>query len=350
MFRKSDTSASFFLFLLLNLAIGRGNAQDIKMGSVSVMFYNVENLFDTFNDTLTNDDDFLPGGLMRWNQSRYKKKINSLYKTIISAGEWSPPEIVAMCEVENRNVLEDLLYDTYLSKFKYSIIHEESPDQRGIDVCLIYRSDLIKVLNSKYWIPQGPGIEYFTSRSVLYAGILCGLDTIHLIINHWPSRRGGVLSGESLRLMISSMVRDRADSILGNSGGKAKIIIAGDFNSTPDDQEIGNLVNGSYSENTIVNLSESLTEKGGGTYRYMGRWEMIDQVMVSKYLLNCTSGYFTDYQQLSVVSPEFLLMKDPKYPGFTPFSTYRGYRYQGGFSDHLPVMIRLNLRSPGQQE
>jgi hypothetical protein len=347
---KRIGSTSIFFLLLLDIAVETGDAQEIKMQSVRLMFYNVENFFDTSNDTLTNDDDFLPGGLMRWNPSRYKKKINSLYKTIISAGEWEPPEIVAMCEVENRDVLEDLIYNTYLSKFKYSIIHEESPDQRGIDVCLIYRSDLIKVLNYRYWIPQGPDIHFFTSRSILYAGILCGLDTIHLFINHWPSRRGGVLSGESLRLMISSMVRAKADSIAGKSGGRSKIIIAGDFNSTPDDQEIRNLVDGGSPENTIVNLSESLTENSGGTYRYMGSWEMIDQVMVSKYLLNCASGYFTDYQQLSVVSPQFLLMKDPKYPGFTPFSTYRGYRYQGGFSDHLPVMIRLNLRSTGQQE
>jgi hypothetical protein len=346
--RKSDKSASVFLFLLLNIAVETGDAQDNEMQSVRLMFYNVENFFDTLNDTLTNDDDFLPGGLMRWNSSRYKKKINSLYKTIISAGEWEPPEIVAMCEVENRNVLEDLIYNTYLSKFKYSIIHEESPDQRGIDVCLIYRSDLIRVLNYRYWIPQGPGI--YSSRSVLYAAVLCRKDTIHLIVNHWPSRRGGVLSGESLRLMISSMVKEKSDSIAEKSGGKAKIIIAGDFNSTPDDQEMKALVSGSGSESTIVNLSETLAAEGKGTYRYMGRWEMIDQVLVSKNLLNSTSGYYTDYQLLSLVSQEFLLMKDPKFPGFTPFSTYRGYRYQGGFSDHLPVIIRLNLRSTFQQE
>jgi len=348
--QKSVAAASLLLFSLLNFSVETGDAQEIKSGPVRLMFYNVENLFDTNNDTLTNDDDFLPGGLMRWNATRYNKKINSLYKTIISAGEWSPPEIVAMCEVENRNVLEDLLFGTYLSKYKYSIIHEESPDQRGIDVCLIYRSDLIKVLNYRYWIPQGPGINFYSSRSVLYAAILCGKDTIHLFVNHWPSRRGGVLSGESLRLIISSMVKDKADSISKKSGGKAKIIIAGDFNSTPDDKEIKTLVSGSESDYLVENLSETLAADGKGTYRYMGRWEMIDQVLVSKYLLNCKSGYYTDYQQLSLVNLEFLLIKDPQYPGFTPFATYRGYRYQGGFSDHLPVMLRLNLRSPGQQE
>jgi len=347
---KGVIPATLFLFLLLIIAVETGYAQNLKLGPVRLMFYNVENLFDTLNDTLTNDDDFLPEGLMRWNSSRYKKKINSLYKTIVSTGEWDPPEIVAMCEVENRNVLEDLVYDTYLSKYKYSIIHEESPDQRGIDVCLIYRSDVIKVLNYRYWIPQGSGISYFSSRSILYAGILCGQDTIHLIVNHWPSRRGGVLSGESLRLMISEMVKEKADSIVRKSGGKAKIIIIGDFNSTPDDSEMKVLVAGNDSENLLLNLSEHLAADGKGTYRYMGSWEMIDQVLVSKYLINSTTGYYTDYQLLSVVNSEFLLMKDPKYPGFTPFSTYRGYRYQGGFSDHLPVIIRLNLRAPGQQE
>ena len=119
------------------------------------MFYNVENLFDIYDDTLKDDNEFLPDGVMRWNFTRYNKKINSLYKTIVAAGEWNPPAIVALCEVENRKVLEDLIYGTYLSKYNYRIIHEESPDQRGIDVCLIYRKDYAEVIDYRYWIPSG---------------------------------------------------------------------------------------------------------------------------------------------------------------------------------------------------
>ena len=181
---------------------------------IRLMFYNTENFFDIYDDTLTEDNDFLPGGVMRWNYSRYEKKLSSLYKTIIAAGEWEPPALVAFCEIEKRKVLEDLIYGTYLSKFKYGIIHEESPDRRGIDVCLIYRKDIIHEIGYKYLIPVYSDTIPFTSRSVLYARFLIGGDTIHLFVNHWPSRRGGVLAGEDNRQQIADMVRHNTDSIL----------------------------------------------------------------------------------------------------------------------------------------
>ncbi len=146
----SELSVSIFLLIL---TINSGNSQVVASKTERVMFYNVENLFDIYNDSLTDDNSFLPNGLMKWNSARYNKKINSLYKTIMAAGDWEPPAIVAFCEIENRKVLENLIYGTYLSKFKYGIIHEESPDRRGIDVCLIYRKDIANVIHYKYWIP-----------------------------------------------------------------------------------------------------------------------------------------------------------------------------------------------------
>ncbi len=123
-----------FAVLLLNISFGSSYSQDVISQSEKIMFYNVENFFDTYNDSLTDDNDFLPDGLMRWNLTRYNKKINSLFKTIIAAGEWDPPALIGFCEIENRKVLEDLIFSTYLSKLNYSFIHEESPDRRGIDV------------------------------------------------------------------------------------------------------------------------------------------------------------------------------------------------------------------------
>jgi exonuclease III len=308
------------------------------------MFYNVENLFDIYDDSLTADNDFLPGGLMRWNSERYNKKVISLYKTIIAAGEWEPPAVVAFCEIENRKVLEDLIYGTYLTKFNYSIIHEESPDRRGIDVCFIFRKKIANVIYYRYLIPAEIKRKDFNSRSVLYAKLLIGADTIHFFVNHWPSRRGGVLAGESYRLQIASMVREKVDSILEKTSEGARIIILGDFNSTPDDQAIDSLTCSSDSIHSMINLSERLDENGLGTYRYMGSWEMIDQVIVSKILLSCRDGLYTEPNLLRIFKPYFLLKKDPKYPGFSPFSTYRGYKYQGGFSDHLPVLLDLKFR------
>jgi endonuclease/exonuclease/phosphatase family metal-dependent hydrolase len=332
---------SFFLFLKIVTA---SDAQDKDIKPVRLMFYNVENLFDVYDDTLTEDNEFLPGGLMRWNTTRYNKKIASLYKTIASAGEWEAPAVVALCEVENRKILENLIFGTFLSKYNYGIIHQDSPDPRGIDVCLIYRKDFAKVIQSEFWIPAQKVKGNFKSRSILYAKLATVNDTLHLIVNHWPSRRGGVLAREEDRLEIADLVRYKADSILMVSSLNARIVIMGDFNSTPDDTEIKRLVENKEGRPVLVNLSEGLSSMGGGTYRYQGTWEMIDQVIVSESLLSCRTGLFTSKNMVSVFKPDFLLSKDPKYPGMVPFSTYRGYRYQGGFSDHLPVLVDLGVR------
>jgi predicted extracellular nuclease len=330
--------------MLLVFLFTKCYSQDLNSNHVRIVFYNVENLFDIYNDSLKEDDDFLPDGLMRWNFTRYNRKINSLYKTIIAAGEWAPPSVVALCEVENRKVLEDLVFGTYLSKFKYRIVHKDSPDQRGIDVCLIYRDDCVKIIDYKYFIPEWPGQYEFTSRSVLYTKFIVLQDTIHLFVNHWPSRRGGVLAGEDIRIKIAEMVREKSDSINTYSNMGAKIIIMGDYNSTPDDKEIRTMLTASNKKVLLVNLSERLAENGVGTYRYMGTWEMIDQVLVSEKLLKSDTGLNTDISMLNIFKPDFLLKKDTRYPGYSPYSTYKGYRYQGGFSDHLPVYIDLRLK------
>jgi hypothetical protein len=313
--------------------------------SVRVMFYNVQNAFDIYDDTLKDDNDFLPGGLMRWNHTRFDKKINSLYKVIIAAGEWSPPEIVAFCEVENREVLEELIFDTYLSKYNYGIVHEDSPDRRGIDVCLIYRKDFIRILAYEYWKPAE---QEFNSRSVLYVKAACCNDTLQLIINHWPSRVGGVLAAENLRSQIALMVKRKADSIYINKG--SKIILMGDFNSTPEDPEMKILTGSGFKNNILINLSAINAREGSGTYKYMGTWEMIDQILVSQKLLSFNAGFHTDKEHFRIFDPAFLLIKDPKYPGSMPFSTFRGFRYQGGYSDHLPVILELHPVSTEQQE
>ncbi|MBK7628456.1 MAG: endonuclease/exonuclease/phosphatase family protein [Bacteroidales bacterium] len=338
------------IFILCLPGTNIGFSQTEELNSLRLMFYNVENLFDIFDDTLKNDNDFLPSGVLRWNQTRYRNKINSLYKTIIMAGEWAPPEIVAMSEVENRKVLEDLIYGTYLSKYKYRIVHEDSPDQRGIDVCLIYRSDLLSLISAEYWMPEGVKEENFTTRKVLYSKFALQKDTLHLIANHWPSRRGGVLAGESMRLNIAKMVREKTDSIILSSHFVSKVIIMGDFNSTPDDQEIQVLTTDPLSSGRLINISEKHAGEGNGTYRYQGTWEMIDQVLISESLLRSTAGFYAESDCFSILKSDVLLMKDPKYPGFTPYSTYRGYRYQGGFSDHLPVLLKLSLLKTIHQE
>jgi hypothetical protein len=322
------------IFMIFFLVLPEMFSQE-EGSHLRIMFWNAENVFDISDDPATNDDDFTPLGVMRWNTSRYKKKIQAIYKTIMAAGEWAPPSVIAFCEIENRKVLEDLIYNTYLSKYDYGIIHEESPDRRGIDVCMIFRKDVFRVDEYEYWSPKVIAGTEFTSRNVLCSRLISGLDTIHLVVNHWPSRRGGVLSTEDLRLRVASMVKAKTDSIVKVFAGRAKILITGDFNCTPGDKEINQLTG----DGMFINLSSPDMPGGPGTYRYMGTWEMIDQLIVTTTMRDASTGFRAGNPK--VFRPDFLLMNDPRYPGSSPFSTYRGYRYQGGFSDHLPVLIDL---------
>lgn len=338
----------FFLPVVLSIYILQVcNCQDTDQHTARLMFWNAENVFDIYDDTLTLDDDFLPSGVMRWNLKRYNRKISDIYKTIITAGEWSPPEIIAFCEIENKSVLEDLVHGTYLSRYDYGIIHEDSPDERGIDVCLIYRKDRVRIIRSVYLIPRGVRQSNFDTRSVLNACVGIGKDTLHLFINHWPSRRGGVLAGEGLRSTIALMIRQLTDSII-SQNINSKIIIAGDFNCTPEDTEIS-LLTGREDSAFLINLS-GIKESGEGTYRYLGTWEMIDQVIVSKGLVKADDGLSVKKSSMKIFSPGFLMTRDARYPGLSPFSMYRGYRYQGGVSDHLPVLLDLYEKPPEQQE
>jgi len=322
--------------------------EENKDSSVRIMFYNVENLFDTFNDTLKDDEEFLPEGSRRWNMSRYKEKINSLYKVITAAGGWTPPDIIGMSEVENLKVLQDLFNRTYLSYYNYGIIHEESPDTRGIDVALIYRKDVVSVIDHRSWIPAMREGESYRTRSVLYAKCTIYGDTVNFIVNHWPSRRGGVLAGEDMRMAIAGMVRSAVDSLAGITAGRSKTIIMGDFNCTPDDPAIKVLTTdlserGKNNEPLLVNLALPDRSPISGTYRFQGTWELLDQMIVTRWLLESGYGLYTDKKLFRIFKDEFLLKVDGSYPGLSPFPTYRGYRYQGGYSDHLPVLLDLLL-------
>jgi hypothetical protein len=330
------------MFLVTVLAYTQAESDSLP---VRLMFYNTENLFDTYDDTLKDDEEFLPGGLMRWNRTRYFKKINSVYKTIIAAGEWDPPAIVGLCEIENRKVLEDIVYGTALSNFGYGIIHEDSPDPRGIDVCMIFRKDIVKVIDHRAWIPPEVRKGEFHSRSVLYVKCTVLGDTLHLLINHWPSRRGGVLAGEPLREEVALMVRDAVDSLYNVAKGELKAIIFGDFNCNTDDPVISSLYKSAVAgERILFNLSDQHPKGALGTYRYMGTWETLDQVIVSEGLLKNGKGLYTEKKNFRIFNPDFLLRNDSKYPGMTTFSTYLGYRYLGGFSDHLPVLLDIGFR------
>jgi len=337
---SDDAMARKIIMILLTLALFLPAAGQ----EFSVMFYNVENLFDAKDDSTRNDEEFLPEGERRWTDGRYQDKISALSRAVAAAGEWELPSLIGLCEVENREVVGDLAFGNLLSAGRYGVVHRDSPDLRGIDVALLYRRDHFQIAEVRSWIPQRTDTLPFLSRNLLYAKGVMDSDTLHVIVCHFPSRRGGVLATQGAREEMAQLLRSKTDSLL-SVIEDAAIIVMGDFNSGPDDEIMKYLTLGDL----MVNVTGGLASVDKGTYKYQGQWEVIDQILVSSSVAG-GAGRF-NYAPGSVRVPDepFLLADDPEYPGKKPFATYTGFRWSGGYSDHLPVVITVSRTqaSPG---
>ncbi len=324
----------FFLVLSLSL-----KAQENNTGEFGVLFYNVENLFDTDNDSLTLDDEFCFGGIRNWNKIRLNDKLNKIAKVILAANEFEMPALVGLAEVENRKVMERLVNDTPLKKFNYRIIHKDSPDERGIDVGILYRHDIIRPLYYKYHgIPEGDGATMKT-REILEFGFGLRDDTFHIFVNHWPSRYNGQAETEKFRIKAAKLLRVKVDSLIVLKK-HPKIIIVGDFNDEPFDISISSYL-GALEKNDkagkLINLS--CYSRPFGTIKHRNTWQVFDQLIVSELLVDTTK-----YKLLAErIDIPFLLHDDEKWGGKKPFRTYSGMKYIGGFSDHLPVLLTVKL-------
>jgi predicted extracellular nuclease len=311
-----------------------------------IMFYNVENFFDIHNDSITADEEFTPSGNMHWTYKRYNTKLTNTYKVIIAAGGWQPPDIIGFCEIENRQVLLDLIGNTPLSKYNYRIVHKNSPDRRGIDVALIYNDQTVKYLYSKSVSVDKPGL--FT-RDILYVKFILGKDTCHFFVNHWPSRSAGQLETESDRYAAACSLKKMTDSLF-NINASANILIMGDFNDDPADESmIHHLKVQKCSMNPfpgeLYNLSKAPSSFAiKGTLKYQGKWNIFDQIIVSGNLLQHGKGLSVGADGFEILQKSFLMEIDENFNGYKPYRTYSGYKYQGGFSDHLPVYVDLISR------
>lgn len=305
----------------------------------TIAFYNIENLFDIYDDEQTNDDDFLPTSAKKWTQKRYNKKINKVGSVISKIGFESvnkPPVIVGLAEVENKLVLEDLIQSEDLSNFNYGIVHYDSNDDRGIDVALIYDKDEFKVVSSETFsinIITPEGIKDFTRDILLVSGYLDG-DFIHIIVNHWPSRRDGEEESSYKRIIAANQVLEIIKKLkLQNNA--SKILIMGDFNDNPQDASVKHLIiNGD-----LQNLMEKLKKRDRGSQNHNFQWNLFDQFFISKNLKSpLQEGYH--FYKANIFDDKFLTQFHGKYKGH-PYRTYVGKKYMGGFSDHFPVYIQL---------
>ena len=322
---------------------------EVKSYDFRVMTYNVENLFDTYDDTLKNDQDFLPWGMNKWNQERYQTKLKRTFKVIANISEWDYPGLIALTEIENQTVLEDLINATPLMEADYGIIHEESPDARGIDVALLFRKSLFKPISHEAIKVSMADDPSFKTRDILYAqGIIHESDTLHFFVAHFPSRRGGEATSEPKRILAASVLRNKCDSILAHQP-EAKIIITGDFNDDPANASMSETLRGrdleeNMKEGDFFNMMYDAYKKGYGTYKYQSSWNMLDQYVISSSLLNSSKNVYTTSQSAHIFQPDWLSIKDDAYPGNKPFRTYSGPNYIGGYSDHYPVYMDIYFK------
>lgn len=316
---------------------GQNNKSDY-----TVMFYNVENLFDTINDPNVEDEDFLPEGPKKWKSKRYFKKINDIARVIASTGK-NLPAVIGLCEIENKTVLRDLVKTDTLAQGKYQIIQEDSKYHRGMDVALLYKPSVFEYIKHLAIPVKFNDGQY--SRDILHV-ILKDKKTnknIHFFVNHWKSKRGNKEETALKRKFTAELLRKEIDAVL-KEDENALILAMGDFNDTPKSKSIKNVLKASQN---IPEKTESLhnavahhIEKGKGTHNYRGTWSVLDQIIISKGFLNETSLNYIKPNSGEIYGPDKILyIKKDK--SKTPNKTYGGNNYYGGYSDHLPVYIKI---------
>lgn len=310
---------------------------EIQERNAVIAFYNVENLFDTIDDPLKKDDEFLPGTEKNWSSERYTDKLDRISEVLAGINSESLPSIVGLCEVENIGVLEDLVKHPRLAKAKYVPILIEGKDQRGIDVAMLVAKKAFKVIStSSYHVDLGE--ENRPTRDILHVrGKVKKGPTLNIFINHWPSRYGGAEKSEPKRLAAAEVLKAKTDSIASLYPDEG-IICMGDFNDYPENKSLSEVLVSDGS--TLTNLMDGLKDSKRGSYNYRGNWGFLDQIIVSNNLLNSelplivkssTAPFYTDS----------MLYVHPEYGDTKPSRTYGGSNYYGGYSDHLPVYTVL---------
>ena len=345
-FRFLLCRSCFLTFFFLLFFVG-GSYRTAAQQGYRLVFWNVENLFDIFDDPLVNDDAFTPAGENRWNAHRYAVKLSNISKTLVAlggrgGGRFEMPLLVGMAEVENDRVLRDLCRGTPLRRFNYGFVHFDSPDRRGIDNALLYRKGLFTPYGSRAVSVSDSAAGFFTRDILVVEGVTSLGDTIIAVVNHFPSKRGGV-AADRRRVAVATQLRLLMDS-LSAAHPRAALVVMGDYNGAPDEYELRGRLSHDAS-GRFVNLMEGV-EPGRGSYKYRDHWSCLDQIIVSSNL--------TDKEEtcpLRLVEPEgqvfeadFLMLDDEKFLGRKVFRTYLGMKYQGGYSDHLPVFVDLLRR------
>ena len=313
-----------------------------KTNKQTVAFYNIENLFDIYDDAFTRDDDFIPTSEKRWTIKRYKNKLRKIGYAISNIGRKetnSHPAIIGLAEVENEAVLKDLIGSKHLKEYPYQFVHYDSKDERGIDVALIYDSKKFEVLHSEiftFTLTNEEGLPDYTRDILLVTGLFLK-EPIHFIVNHWPSRRSGNIETEHKRLTASNQVEQIIKNLQAQYTNP-KIVIMGDFNDDPFSNSIKQLVNNIG----LFNPMDTLLSIDRGTTSHNFEWNLFDQIIITHNFFERKSNTLR-FVNAEIYDADFLKQYDGKYKG-TPYRTYVGTTYKGGYSDHFPVYMILNKK------
>ncbi len=315
-----------------------------KSTSFSVVFYNVENLYDTQNDPQIDDEEFTPEGKIPWTVDRFEKKINNISQVFTDVVSPEFPDLVGLAEIENKYVLEQLVKSNSLKNVDYKIVHYNSPDERGIDVAMLYNSKTFKVINSSPLKVVLPGND--NTRDILYVkGEVVGGEMVHVFINHWPSRREGSELSDPKRMAAANVLRSKINEIL-KIEKNPNLIVMGDFNDEPSDNSIVQGIGAFKAEpvfkpNLLYSLLYNRFQKGEGSLYYKD-WDLFDQIIVSGNLLSRSKGMRTSISEAGIFKADYLLFYDSKAGQSRPNRTM-GSKYFGGYSDHLPVFVKFKL-------
>ena len=303
-------------FLILVLLCG---ALSASAQSLRVVSYNVENLFHPEQDSIHPDTEWTQDGKRRWSFARYFRKEENIARVLTTIGEWDGVDVVGLQEVENEAVVKRLCYT--LQPGEYGWVHYDSPDKRGIDVALIYKKTRIDTLRTQA-IRVDLGSE--TTRDILYVECIADRrDTLHLFVCHLPSQLGGAAESAWKREAAKQVLQHTVDSVL-TIDAQARILVMGDMNSAPQEDIRG-----------LNNRMMPYVSRGDGTHKHQGRWTCLDQFY--------TSPALDSVSEVTIYDAEWIQEPDEKHLGLKPKRTYNGYQYQNGYSDHLPIVLRLHL-------
>ena len=336
---------SFIIIIIFILMIQKKGFSQIN--KIAIGFWNVENLYDTINDPLKQDEEFTPVGINKWGTERYNKKIQHLSETISQIGKDSATDglaVIGLCEIENTLVLNDLVNSENLKSRNYKVIHFEGPDARGIDPAFLYNPKYFKVTKTgRYKVTLPTDTAHKTREQLVVSGNLEG-EEVSFIVIHWPSRRGGEEETKSNRIAAADVTRRIVDS-LQKTKSKCKIIIMGDLNDDPINESVKmhlrtNENKKMIKENELYNTMENIHKTGIGTISYKDKWNLFDQLIISKSLLNEDKNKLR-FSSSHIYNATILAEGEGKYKG-QPFRTYGGTKYLGGYSDHFPVYLFLN--------